>query len=57
MNFSITSKNDTNPLESMFGVVRGMDEANVDPNGMYYVCTNKAEKGKSLKGLELIESN
>jgi hypothetical protein len=35
MNFNLTSKNDTNPLESMFGVVRGMDDANVDPNGMY----------------------
>ena len=34
MNFHLTSKDDSNPLESMFGVVRGMDGANVDPNGL-----------------------
>ena len=50
MNFSITSKNDTNPLESMFGVVRGMDEANVDPNGMYLLIRLKrVTVSKALK--------
>ena len=45
MNFNITSNNDTNPLESMFGVVRGMDDANVDPNGMYEY--RDARRGKT----------